>query len=251
MAFKRVNILFLIYFTFMSFILFGQSISASELMTNYTDIFGNVLGTIKIENENKLVIEYKYGLRQVDLYYCSKGEGCDMNNYSHISVMQSSEAEPYKNTSQELATYTYEFNLDEGFEYRVRVEAYFGTGSGYSGVETIPSYTISSKQVLDTNDYYLKGVQGNYHHESMNSLMSKIKNIINTIFLPIMYSLIGIVLVIKGAILGVQIVKSADNPDIRMEKIKSLKWLVIGVAVTALASSIVGVLTGFFSNAFN
>ena len=65
----------------------------------------------------------------------------------------------------------------------------------------------------------------------------------------IIYIVLAAFLVVKGAILGMQIVKAADEPQVRQEKIGSLKWLVIGVAIAALASGGVQFLTGFISGA--
>lgn len=87
--------------------------------------------------------------------------------------------------------------------------------------------------------------------EGINNVMNKITNIVNDIVLPIIWAVLGLFLIIKGAILGTQIVKAADEPQVRQEKISSLKWLVIGVTIAYAASGLVGIITGFFSNAFN
>ena len=80
--------------------------------------------------------------------------------------------------------------------------------------------------------------------------MGKLGGIVETI-LVIIYIVLGLFLVVKGAILGMQIVKAADEPQVRQEKIGSLKWLVIGCGIAYAASALVSVLTGFFSGAFN
>lgn len=63
--------------------------------------------------------------------------------------------------------------------------------------------------------------------------------------LIIIYVVLGMLLVIKGALLGMQIVKAADEPQIRQEKIGSLKWLVIGVAIAYAVTFIADILTGY------
>ena len=84
----------------------------------------------------------------------------------------------------------------------------------------------------------------------MRNLMNKISDIVDDYVLPIIWSLLGLLLIIKGTMLGVQIVKSADEPQVRQEKIHSMKWLVIGVAIAASASAVVKVLLNFFERAF-
>lgn len=87
--------------------------------------------------------------------------------------------------------------------------------------------------------------------EGISEAMEKIENIVMNVLLPIIWAVLGLFLVIKGSLLGMQIVKSADEPQVRQEKIGALKWLVIGVAIAYLASGAVYVVTGFFSGAFN
>jgi len=43
-------------------------------------------------------------------------------------------------------------------------------------------------------------------------------------------------------------VKSADDSETRSQKVHALKWLIIGVAIATMASTVVGVLTGFFES---
>lgn len=65
----------------------------------------------------------------------------------------------------------------------------------------------------------------------LNSAYSQIYDLVNSYVLPVIYAALGLFLLIKGALLGMQIVKAADEPQVRQEKIGSLKWLVIGVAI--------------------
>ena len=77
--------------------------------------------------------------------------------------------------------------------------------------------------------------------------MAKLGDIVNTIMIVI-YIVLGLFLIIKGALLGFQIIKAADEPQVRQEKIGSLKWLVIGVAigygVAGVAHVLISVVSG-------
>ena len=86
------------------------------------------------------------------------------------------------------------------------------------------------------------GVQG---------LLDKLSGVITGTVLPIIYVVLGLFLVVKGAILGMQIVKAADEPQVRQEKIGSLKWLVIGVAIAYAVTIVANVVINFFQGSFN
>ncbi len=53
-------------------------------------------------------------------------------------------------------------------------------------------------------------------------------------FKAIIWSLLGGILLLRGSYLGVEIVKHADEPDVRKEKIGHLKHLLIGIAAIAI-----------------
>ncbi len=85
-----------------------------------------------------------------------------------------------------------------------------------------------------------------FEDEQINQVMDKVRELSRTIC-NIIYVVLAAFLVVKGAIIGMQIVKAADEPQVRQEKIGSLKWLVIGVAiaygVAGLADIVIGVIS--------
>ena len=240
-------------------IIFGFSfkqdkISAKEILISkqVETLTGNKLGAIEIYNNGEIVIRYKYGLRKADLFYCEKETTCLDGMDSVMSILESNSVDTYKNTSEDLKSYTFQPDLDSNKLYRFRVEAYFGKTSGYTGTEGLyGSPTITSLQVLETKDNYVNYEKKyTYGDEGIDNLMTKIQNIVNTVIIPVLYTAIGMVLVVKGSILGVEIVKSADDPNTRAQKVHSLKWLAIGTGIAFAASTLVGIVTGFFTNAF-
>lgn len=84
---------------------------------------------------------------------------------------------------------------------------------------------------------------------SVGELMDKVEKIVDTIC-AVIYVALGLFLVIKGSLLGLQIVKAADEPQVRQEKIGSLKWLVIGVAIASAVTLVADVVTGYFDQMF-
>lgn len=87
-------------------------------------------------------------------------------------------------------------------------------------------------------------------NSTIDGLWTTIKGIVDGTIIPVLYAVLGLFLVVKGALLGVQIVKAADEPQVRQEKIGSLKWLVIGVAIAFGVVIAADVLMGYFSSTF-
>ena len=97
---------------------------------------------------------------------------------------------------------------------------------------------------------FLTGIGGTASlDESLSGALSKVTNIVDTL-LVIIYIVLGLFLVIKGALIGMQIVKDADEPQVRQEKISSLKWLVIGVAIAYAVTFAADLLVGYFAKSF-
>lgn len=254
---KIYRYVIILFVMFVSFSLVSSiDVKAADMIASASEeIFGEEINNIKVYSNGKVNVQYKYGLRRLDMYYCLKGEQCDNSNYYMIVIAEASEEEPYKNEGVDLASYDFNINIAEPGEYRVRIEAYFATSSAYTGTESIYGYPIGAVQVADTKEYYInsnakESSSSGISDERIKGLLDKIKSIVNSVILPIIYIATTLFLIIKGAILGVQIVKSADDASVRREKIGALKWLVIGVAITYAATSVVGVLTGFFKNFF-
>lgn len=250
---KRI-ISFIIIFLGCLFFCSAQVDAKNSLVKDsINDIEGNPIGTIEIYDNGEIVIGYRYGLRYAYLEYCERGNSCDFGYYKEIEIVNASEENPYKNTSKSLAGFSYKPTVEKGKEYRFKVTAYYGIGNNYQGSESLSSTRIWSLNI-DTKDDYLLMKSGvndtEIENEDLSELMSKLKEIVNTIIIPVLYAGLTILLVLKGAILGVQIVKSADEPQVRREKVGALKWLLIGVFVAYAATGVVSALTGFFKEIF-
>ena len=114
------------------------------------------------------------------------------------------------------------------------------------------SYSFKVQQAIDNDiDIDVRPDYKTIGDEDLREMIATIGDIVERIVLPIIYVVLGIFFVIKGTITGVQIVKASDEPQIRQEKISSLKWLVIGVAIAYAASFTVGIITKILKNAFS
>ena len=81
---------------------------------------------------------------------------------------------------------------------------------------------------------------------SLKELMDKVREL-GDLLTTVILVVLAVVLIVKGALLGVQIVKAADEPQVRQEKIGSLKWLVIGCClgfgITTAAKFLIPIIT--------
>lgn len=127
---------------------------------------------------------------------------------------------------------------------------YKGAGCQYWHDPYINDETPFSKIEFKLGDLLDRNIT-NIENEELSELMDVIQNVVMAIVMPVIYGILGLFLVIKGALLGFQIVKAADEPQVRQEKIGSLKWLIIGVAIAYAASGLVHVVMGVISGAFN
>ena len=82
----------------------------------------------------------------------------------------------------------------------------------------------------------------------LKNAMANISKLVTGTIMPIIYVVLGIFLIVKGALLGVQIVKAADEPQVRQEKINSLKWLVIGIAIAYGVAAAAHIVMGSLKN---
>ena len=130
------------------------------------------------------------------------------------------------------------------------------TGDTYNGCQywdnnsdTLITEKFAKKEFVAKD--LIKNNISDIENDELDSVVQKISDVVYDTIMPIIWVVLTVFLVVKGTLLGVQIVKAADEPQVRQEKIGSLKWLVIGVGVAALASGAVTFITGFISGALN
>jgi hypothetical protein len=146
-------------------------------------------------------------------------------------------------------------NKDTSYVVFVRTVFCAVRTEGYESCQYWHDSTTDSNKGVTRIDFKVADVLGknvsDIEDDEIQSVMDKITQIVYDIVMPIIYIILFLFLLIKGTILGVQIVKSADEPQLRQEKIGSLKWLIIGVAIAYAASGLVHVVTGILSKELN
>lgn len=270
------------YFSIVLFSAFFMFLLTSDPTSAIYDSEKNTVSVSVNKNEVKIVVTYQRGMGSGDsaqYFWCteykdgkcteafSNVEGVNYADKSQPKVTNFISREEASVADKKLTTVTFVIPKDsdpllkdltdkEGKTYILVVNTAFCAvrTENKQGCSYYDSVKITELSV-NVNDLKNGGAGGNYgggdvENEDISTLMEKIDGIVRGTVLPIIWAVLGLFLVVKGALLGVQIVKAADEPQVRQEKIGSLKWLVIGVAIAYAASGVVGVLTGFFSGAF-
>ena len=98
--------------------------------------------------------------------------------------------------------------------------------------------------LADGNNINTSGISDS----GIKGVMDDVLGIVTGTIMPVIYVVLGLFLIVKGALLGVQIVKAADEPQVRQEKISSLKWLIIGIAIAAGVAAVAHIVMNSFSN---
>ncbi|MBR3891666.1 MAG: hypothetical protein IKJ30_06340 [Bacilli bacterium] len=63
----------------------------------------------------------------------------------------------------------------------------------------------------------------------VNNIIADVLTIVNNYVIPVLWVAMGILLIVRGVILAIGIIKASDEAEVRSNKIKGLVWLVIGV----------------------
>lgn len=222
--------------------------------------------------ENKLIvtIQYQYQVKGVQVYICkatASVEGCmgsdnistfkDLKDYEDpTGEMRKSEV---NNTTQETDTYIYAptgplsgmaiENYPDG-TYRVVVKASFcnmrnnrlsdcASDDNWTADPTTQSWQTIYNQTIELNGAFTGNAQ-------VNAILGKVLTYINSYVIPALWVLLAALLIIRGVLLAIAIVKSSDEAEVRSSKIKGMIWLIVGVfagyAITIAATAVMTLL---------
>lgn len=147
---------------------------------------------------------------------------------------------------------------NEEYFYTIFVTTYFCKYRNSDGQDSYSSckiWDVDNRERyitrLDVNIYNILAdvSYDNIEDSGIQNVVQQITDITYRIVLPVIWGLLGVLLVIKVTIVGVQIVKTADEPQVRQEKIGSLKWFVIGIAIAYGATGVIKLLENVIKKA--
>ena len=126
---------------------------------------------------------------------------------------------------------------NESSEYTIKASASFRQteGLGFESVASLNTKVTVSPLSASTN-------YGDKILQSSNKALT----FINDFVIQGIYIVLAAVLVVKGVILALDIVKNSDAPDVRREKIRAFAYMFLGIVCVAVINTCIGVMTGLF-----
>lgn len=229
-------------------------------------------------NTLSIEVEYQYGITDLQIYICDvSSTGSAINEYSGcvnsdyltnfidgdlkftveegvatrflINKSDSPVAygKTYNTPSNGLAINLYSGKYDElgklNTQYTIAVKARF------CSVRTVDktgcfAWNSETPLVIFSEQFNLQ--MGVTSSSEINGTIGEMLGIVNTVVLPILWIVLGLLLIIRGIMLGIDIVKSADEPEVRKKKVSGLIWLFIGIFVAYVITIVASVVMTMF-----
>lgn len=235
---KKLFNMISVFMTFL-FVFILSTTSVGAIFRNDTKVVNYKVD--KNNNKLNLEIEYQYGLKEIIAYICKNytsnlSTDCTTTfSTSDVTINENlnSDRDIYENDNfsvDGLSLQSYIPQIDDkgkaDNEYYIIVYASVCASRTADGKDC---YTwLDSKEILRDTFNLSTGLTNN---SVLDGTLSKALYITNTYIIPILWLGLGVLLIVRGILLAVQIVKSSDEPDVRRTKISGLIWLVVGVLI--------------------
>ena len=247
-------------FIFITSFLFVIFLSCTQIKALYYDKDAHTFDYQVKRDEDRLDLQIKYqnGIKNVAVYICLNNSTISNESCATQGKTTYIDGSEYRdkwliNSSEEIATYNLSFtgrpfagtnlaNYDDGDDkYKIVVKADFCQVRNNDNTDCLKwdsqGVYLDDEFVLDRS--FTSSAQ-------VNKTIKQILDILNNIGMPIIWILLGVLLIVRGILLGIDIVKSSDDADLRKKKISGLVWLFIGVGIGYVISISASVIMGMF-----
>lgn len=236
--------------------------SANKILTGKNQL---VVDPTASDNSLVVTIQYQYGVRDIQVYICDDntdssacGEGTGASYISAfkdlVNFQDPSAGMKIRDINRGDGTLTVVFTpaaptagtpIREyaNGSYRLRVLASFcnmrnAEKTDCASIDNWTDYEQLYSEIIEIDGAFT----GN---SDVNNIIARVLTVVNDYVIPILWVIMGILLIVRGVILAIGIVKASDEAEVRASKIKGLVWLAVGVlagyAITIGASWVMSV----------
>ena len=242
-----------------------ESVGAEFYEVSRNGIVEESVSVKRSDDEVRFSMNYQNGIGDVKVYICDSQDNCNIGSaltYFEDSALRiTGDTGGRINTAQNATSselvYSVPTSGDHLSTYRDRYDNSTGKLNNiyYLKVEAKFCITRNAEKTACTmwdNQPYVWGKKidldngGLTGDSQINQTLAQMLNIVNTIVIPILWVLMAALLIIRGIMLGMDIVKSSDEPDVRKKKISGLVWLFIGVGVGYAITITANIVMGMF-----
>lgn len=232
---KFIKYLFIFIFAF-SFLNITSVLAASELEVAVAPGFlpGEPdSGSITLTDDYKITFTYGYRVKDIKIWVCEE-ELCNVDeptifpNQTYLG-----------NSSIEFDLSKYLIKDDSRvIEYKITANANFKRTETQ---QTDSSATLNYIVTISGNG------SGSTRDDDVFKNSEKAITFVNVWILPGIYILLGVIFVVKGILLAIDLIKYSDSREVRREKLRGFAYMFVGLLAVAVVNSTVGVITGLFN----
>lgn len=196
------------------------------------------IGAITLYDDYVLRVEYKYSASNVQIRICPTDNCVDGLTQSYTSPENFFDGDHVDLYLKDL------FVLTDGTKYNIVMSASFKPYA--SAITVVSTGGLSEEFVYVEENASDESDNKDDKLEEVLTRSQKIEKILRTYVIPGLYAILLIVLIIKGILLGIDIAKHADQPEVRGEKIRAFSYFGVAIVLLLLLNTIAGFVTGLF-----
>lgn len=192
-----------------------------------------LIGIITFYDDYTLEYDFKYLLKDIKITVCAKGT-CDNTSAQIVdSQLHVGENNPQYNLSEYL--------IEKPQEYTIKAKGSFkSSNEGSYVVKTLTYVLVIEDEKNEDKD------GGFFNNPEFRASFDKAVIVINKFVIPGIYIALGIIILVKGILLCIDIVKYSDKPNVRKEKLRAFLYLIAVILSIGLLNTCFGLITGLF-----
>lgn len=199
----------------------------------------NEVGSVVVYDDYVVRVNYKYSASNVSISICPKA----LCNNLNTQIQEFSET--YFDGDYVDFYLADHFSLQDGETYQAWINVSFKPYAAAitdvaTGAMSVEFSYIEENALTEAED-----PNSPYAEEALTR-GERIAKLFRDIIIPLIYVVLLIVLIIKGILLGMDITKYADQPDIRREKVRGFVYFGVALFLLAILNTVGGFFAGLF-----